>query len=107
MRIPRIRAAATSVMVTEPKLTLRPPIPVISITEAVKRFATAYLKLLFPNVRKPGDISSDDFKRYCLDRARKMRDTIKYQLGLLDDEYKGKDIPAFTVCRDYDVVNNG
>ena len=31
-----------------------------------------------------------------------MRDTIKYQLGLLDDEYKGKDIPAFTVCRDYD-----
>ena len=71
-------------------------------TEAVKRISTAYLKLLFPNVRQPGDISSDDFKRYCLDRARKMRDIIKYQLGLLDDEYKGKDIPAFTVCRDYD-----
>ena len=71
-------------------------------TEAVKRISTAYLKLLFPNVRQPSDISSDDFKRYCLDRARKMRDTIKYQLGLLDDEYKGKDIPAFTVCRDYD-----
>ena len=71
-------------------------------TEAVKRISTAYLKLLFPNVRQPSDISSDDFKRYCLDRARKMRDTIKYQLGLLDDEYKGKDIPVFTVCRDYD-----
>lgn len=71
-------------------------------TEAVKRISTAYLKLLFPNVRQPGDISSIDFKRYCLDRARKMRDIIKYQLGLLDDEYKGKDIPAFTVRGDYD-----
>ena len=71
-------------------------------TEAVKRISTAYLKLLFPHVRKPSDISSNDFQRYCLNRARKMRDTIKYQLGLLDEEYKGKDIPSFTVCRDYD-----
>ena len=71
-------------------------------TEAVKRISTAYLKLLFPNVRRPGDISSYDFKRYCLDRARKMRDTIKYQLGILDEEYRGKDIPIFFVCGDYD-----
>lgn len=73
-------------------------------TEAVKRIATAYLKLLFPNVREPGDISSDDFKRYCLDRARLMRDTIKYQLGILDVEYRGKDIPMFKVISDYDMV---
>lgn len=72
-------------------------------TEAVKRISTAYLKLLFPHVRRPEDISSIDFQRYCLDRARKMRDIIKYQLGLLDDEYKGKDIPVFRVCRDYDI----
>lgn len=26
-----------------------------------------------------------------------MRDTIKYQLGLLDVEYSGKDLPAFSV----------
>lgn len=71
-------------------------------TEAVKRISTAYLKLLFPNVRKPGDIKSEDFKRYCLDRARRMRDTIKYQLGILDEEYSGKDLPAFTVCNDFD-----
>lgn len=76
-------------------------------TEAVKRICTAYLKLLFPNVRQPSDISSEDFKRYCLDRARKMRDTIVYQLGILDKEYMGKDIPAFTVCRDYDIEQNG
>lgn len=66
-------------------------------TEAVKRISTAYLKLLFPNVREPGDISPHEFKRYCLDRARKMRDIIKYQVGLLDVEYRGKDIPAFTL----------
>jgi len=69
-------------------------------TEAVKRIATAYLKLLFPNVREPGDITAREFKRYCLDRARKMRDTIKYQLGVLDVEYRGKDIPAFSIRSD-------
>ena len=66
-------------------------------TEAVKRISTAYLKLLFPNVQKVSDIEPREFKRYCLDRARKMRDTIKYQLGLLDVEYSGKDLPAFSV----------
>ena len=71
-------------------------------TEAVKRIATAYLKLLFPNVREPGDITAREFKRYCLDRARKMRDTIKYQLGILDVEYRGKDLPIFSVRDDYD-----
>lgn len=69
-------------------------------TEAVKRIATAYLKLLFPHVRSAGDISPREFKRYCLDRARKMRDTIKYQLGILDVEYRGKDIPVFSVRPD-------
>jgi ATP-dependent Lon protease len=43
-------------------------------TEAVKRIATAYLKLLFPQVRSSDDITAREFKRYCLDRARKMRD---------------------------------
>ncbi len=66
-------------------------------TEAVKRIATAYLKLLFPHVQSASDISTREFKRYCLDRARKMRDTIKYQLGLLDVEYSGKDLPMFGI----------
>ncbi|GHT99262.1 hypothetical protein FACS1894142_6660 [Spirochaetia bacterium] len=69
-------------------------------TEAVKRIATAYLKLLFPNVHRADDIPAREFKRYCLDRARKMRDTIKYQLGVLDIEYRGKDLPAFSVKED-------
>lgn len=69
-------------------------------TEAVKRISTAYLKLLFPQVRSANDITAREFKRYCLDRARKMRDTIKYQLGILDAEYRGKDIPVFSVRPD-------
>ena len=71
-------------------------------TEAVKRIATAYLKLLFPNVKEPSDISVREFKRYCLDRARKMRDTIKYQLSLLDEEYAGKDIPIFEINKKFE-----
>ncbi|MDR1321236.1 MAG: BREX system Lon protease-like protein BrxL [Gracilibacteraceae bacterium] len=66
-------------------------------TEAVKRIATAYLKLLFPNVRKTADITAREFTRYCLRRACAMRATIKNQLGILDSEYRGKDIPRFSV----------
>jgi ATP-dependent Lon protease len=66
-------------------------------TEAIKRIATAYLKLLFPNVRKADDIATRDFNRYCLRRACAMRATIKMQLGILDAEYRGKDIPHFTI----------
>ena len=66
-------------------------------TEAIKRIATAYLKLMFPNVRKAEDISARDFNRYCLRRACIMRATIKMQLGILDSEYRGKDIPQLTV----------
>ncbi|MCL2016627.1 MAG: BREX system Lon protease-like protein BrxL [Defluviitaleaceae bacterium] len=66
-------------------------------TEAVKRVATAYLKLLFPYVRTAEDISARDFRVYCLDRAVKMRDVIRYQLGELDVEYRGKGMPLFEI----------
>ncbi len=66
-------------------------------TEAIKRISTAYLKLLFPHVQRIDDIQPREFKRYCFDRARRMRDTIKYQLGLLDVEYTGKDLPLFKI----------
>lgn len=73
-------------------------------TEAVKRIATAYLKLLFPHVRSAKDITISEFNRYCLRRARMMRDTIKTQLGILDIEYKGKDVPIFSI-KDIDKSN--
>lgn len=65
--------------------------------EAVKRIATAYLKLLFPNVRNSGDVNRREFRHYCLQPAVKMRKSIRRQQAILDIEYKGKDLPAFTV----------
>lgn len=67
-------------------------------TEAVKRICTAYLKLLFPNVRKPEDIKPNEFLRYCMRPAYKMRSIIKTQLGILDEEFRGKSIPKFSVA---------
>jgi ATP-dependent Lon protease len=66
-------------------------------TEAVKRICTAYLKLLFPNVRSVDNVNIKKFNRYCLRPAIKMRRIIKRQLGILDIEYRGKDVPKFSV----------
>ena len=72
-------------------------------TEAVKRIATAYLKLLFPNVRTAEEVNAKRFLKYCLRPARNMRQIIKKQMGILDTEFKGKDVPTFGVR---DLSNN-
>lgn len=66
-------------------------------TEAVKRIATAFLKLLFPNVRTTQDVNRREFIVYCLQPAMKMRSVIKRQLGILDIEFRGKGIPEFSL----------
>ena len=67
-------------------------------TEAIKRIATAYMKLLYPNVRKPEDISAREFNLFCLRPAMEMRGIIKIQLGSLDpEEFGGKSVPQLTV----------
>ncbi len=67
-------------------------------TEAIKRIATAYMKLLFPNVRKVEDISAREFNLFCLRPAMEMRGIIKIQLGILDpEEFGGKSVPSLTV----------
>ena len=67
-------------------------------TEAIKRICTAYLKLLFPNVKSPKDISAEDFKKYCLNPATDMRSIIKIQMGILDpEEFGGKAVPTLKV----------
>lgn len=72
-------------------------------TEAIKRMATAYLKLLFPHVRSVVDVDAQEFHDYCLLPAMRMRQIIKLQQGMIDSEYKGKDVPLLTVRRyDYD-----
>ncbi len=75
-------------------------------SEAVKRIATAYLKLLFPNVRVASDVEPRQFLRYCLRPAINMRKIIWRQLSILDPEYKMEDkqMPSFTLK---DVDNHG
>jgi ATP-dependent Lon protease len=68
-------------------------------TEAVKRIATAFLKLLFPHVRSPKDINVREFQIYCLRPATKMRQIIVRQMGIIDTQYKGVTVPTFTVTR--------
>ena len=65
--------------------------------EAIKRIATAYLKLLFPNVRSVEDVDRLEFRDYCLDPAMKMRRIIKLQQGMIDSEYRNKDVPLLMV----------
>lgn len=66
-------------------------------TEAVKRICTAFLKLLFPNVRTAAEVNKKEFIKYCLRPAIKMRRTIWRQLSILDAEYKNEDklMPEF------------
>ena len=56
-------------------------------TTAVKRIATAYLKLLFPNVNDTSDIDKEDFKNYCLIPAIEKRQIIRRQINLIDEEF--------------------
>ena len=57
-------------------------------TKAITKIATAYLKLLFPNVRTIDDISKEDFEEYCLKPAIHMRGIIKHQISLIDFEFR-------------------
>lgn len=67
--------------------------------EAVKRISTAYLKLLFPNVRSLKDINARKFQQYCLRPAVRMRGIIQKQLSILDKEYTKdeKQMPTFSL----------
>ena len=66
-------------------------------TEAIKRIATAYLKLLFPHVRSKEDLDLFEFREYVLNPATEMREIIKLQLGLLDSEFANKSVPRLTI----------
>lgn len=79
------------------QLIITPPNSDTRDTEAVKRLCTAYLKLLFPNVRKPIDIKPMDFWRYCLKPSMDMRAIIRMQMGYSDEKEAGKTVPEFQV----------
>lgn len=84
------------------QLIITPPNSDTRDTEAVKRISTAYLKLLFPNVRKSSDISSSDFRRYCLKPAMDMRAIIRRQMGFSDEKEQGHTVPDFEVEEDFE-----
>lgn len=66
-------------------------------TKAVKRVATAYMKLLFPHVTNVEDLDMDLFDRYCLQPAIRRRDIIRQQCSNIDTEASfAKPMPAYT-----------
>ncbi len=69
-------------------------------TEAIKRLCTGFLKLLFPNVTNSDNINIDEFHKYCLQPAIEMRRIIKIQLGIIDYEYAGSDVPDIHLTKD-------
>ena len=54
--------------------------------KAIKRIATAYLKLLFPQVKKMEDVNKEEFDLYCLQPAIHRRDIIRQQCSNIDRE---------------------
>lgn len=67
-------------------------------TKAVKKVATAYLKLLFPHVISIEQLNFDDFNLYCLQPAIRRRDIIRQQCSNIDAEKSfSKPMPAYTI----------
>ena len=57
-------------------------------SKAIKRIATAYMKLLFPNWTKPENVDKKEFELYCLEPAVRRRGIIKEQCHNIDPEFK-------------------
>jgi len=57
-------------------------------SNAIKRIATAYLKLLFPHWQKVEDVNAEEFQMYCLAPAIHRRGIIKEQCHYIDPEFK-------------------
>lgn len=56
--------------------------------KAVKRMATAYMKLLFPHWRSVQDVNQEEFEIFCLSPALRRRAIIKEQCHRIDPEFK-------------------
>ncbi|GAK59217.1 hypothetical protein U27_06194 [Candidatus Vecturithrix granuli] len=61
-------------------------------TKAVTKLASGYLKLLFPHVKSPEDISKEDFENFCLKPALEKRGIVRKQIALIDGEFS-EDLP--------------
>jgi ATP-dependent Lon protease len=65
--------------------------------EAIKKTCTGFLKLLFPHVTSVRDVDIEEFKKYCLDPAIRMRWNVLCQLRFLDEEYAGVEMPKIKI----------
>ena len=59
-------------------------------SKAIKRIATAYMKLLFPHWRNISDVNKEEFEVYCLNPAIHRRGIIKEQCHNIDPEFKSR-----------------
>lgn len=67
-------------------------------SKAIKRIATAYMKLIFPHWRSISDVNLDEFEMYCLEPALHRRGIIKEQCHNIDPEFKIR-MPEVVVTR--------
>ena len=56
--------------------------------KAVKRIATAYMKLLFPHWRTVEEVNKQEFETFCLNPAIHRRGIVKQQCHYIDPEFK-------------------
>lgn len=67
-------------------------------TKAVKRIATAYMKLLFPHITSTVQVDLNDFYMYCLQPAVRRRDIVRQQCSNIDAESSfSKPMPHYRV----------
>lgn len=67
-------------------------------TKAVKRIATAYLKLLFPHVTRVEQVDLNEFNMMCLQPAIRRRNIVRQQCSNIDAETSfSKPIPDYRV----------
>jgi ATP-dependent Lon protease len=69
--------------------------------ESIFRLCTAYLKLFFPHVNSQLINQSDfreEFKSYCLNPAKKMRETVLKQMKIMDkSQFKNKSLGTYQI----------
>ena len=71
--------------------------------KAVKKIATAAMKLLFPHWKSVEDVNLEEFDLYCLQPAIERRGIIKEQCHYIDSEFKTS-MPNFWINKG--IVNN-
>ena len=71
--------------------------------KAVKKIATAAMKLLFPHWKSVEDVNLEEFDLYCLQPAIERRGIIKEQCHYIDSEFKTS-MPNFWINKG--IMNN-